>query len=74
MPAANAPFPVPAMSCAPLTRPLSPPPCHRSASSCLETDIAYTRKPVWDSYLEFINISMADGAFMAEKPGGSDAT
>ena len=47
------------------------PTCHPPAASILpDTDIAYTRKPVWDSYLELINTSMTDGAFMAEDPGG----
>jgi hypothetical protein len=32
-------------------------------------DIAYTKKPLWASYLDFIEQAGADGAFMKENPG-----
>ncbi len=42
----------------------------RDASTCLaaDTDVAYTVKPVWESYLELIHRNDADGAWQAEAP------
>ena len=34
-----------------------------------DTDVAYTVKPVWDSYLAFIEQAQADGAWQQEGPG-----
>ena len=36
-----------------------------------DVDIAYTVKPVWDSYLAFMDQAGADGAFQHEDPGGA---
>lgn len=34
----------------------------------VDTDVAYSVKPVWDSYLEFIERGEADGAWQSESP------
>jgi hypothetical protein len=34
-----------------------------------DSDIVYTMKPVWETYLRLIEISGADAAFQKEEPG-----
>lgn len=42
---------------------------HESASlMSVDTDLAFTSKPVWESYLAFLEEGGADGAFMTERP------
>lgn len=33
-----------------------------------DTDVSYAVKPVWDSYLEYIEQNDADGAWQSEQP------
>lgn len=48
---------------------------HALAANCpkppaADVDIAYTAKPLWESYMAFIEEGSADGAFQYESPGG----
>lgn len=50
-----------------------PSPCSCMTAAPLpaaDVDIAYTAKPLWESYLAFIEEAGADGAFQYESPGG----
>ena len=43
-------------------------PTHTHTLSPADTDVAYAVKPLWDSYLAFIQAGDADGAWQEEKP------
>ncbi len=38
-----------------------------------DVDVAYAQKPLWGSYLAFINQTQADGAWQLEEPGKGKA-
>ena len=41
--------------------------CHAPAA---DTDVAYVNKPIWESFLAFLEEAGADAAFQAEETGG----